>query len=117
MLIPPLIVQPVVDASVNHGIALKPGGGLVSVETTVTDKRVHIRVADNGAGWNEKGGGRGAGLGLRAVRRRLELFFGSDAELTVSAAAGVAVDIFFPARPIDDAQRSPFANVQQTRST
>jgi predicted ATPase len=117
VLIPPLIVQPVVENSVNHGIALKPGGGLVSVETTVTEKRVHIRVADNGAGWNEKGGGRGAGLGLRAVRRRLELFFGSDAELTVSAAAGVAVDIFFPARPIEDAQRSLFANVQQTRST
>jgi len=139
VLIPPLIVQPIVENSVNHGIALKLGGGLVSIETTVTDKRVHIRVADNGVGWNENGPRRGAGLGLRAVRRRLELFFGKDAELTVSAAAGVAVDIFFPARPAERAhapteprraqaanpgaatpdfiQPSLTANTQQTRPT
>jgi predicted ATPase/GAF domain-containing protein len=108
VLIPPLIVQPIVENSVNHGIALKPGGGLVGVEVTVTDKRVHIRVADTGAGWNAapSGTGRGAGLGLPAVRRRLELFFGAEAEVTVSTSAGVAVDIFFPAVPDSKQARS-----------
>lgn len=105
-LIPPLIVQPIVENSVNHGIALKPEGGLVSVEATITDKRVHIRVTDSGVGWNATGGGsgRGAGLGLRAVRRRLELFFGKDAELIVNATTGVAVDIFFPVRLAEPAR-------------
>ena len=61
-------MQPIVENSVNHGIALKPEGGLVSVEATITDKRVHIRVTDSGAGWNATGGEAGVGLDSASER-------------------------------------------------
>ena len=97
-LIPPLIVQPLLENAVNHGIALAPNGGVVSVDVTVGDRRVHIRVSDTGAGWTAGGSGRGAGTGLLAIRRRLQLFFGNEAELSVSNTSGVTVDMFFPVR-------------------
>jgi LytS/YehU family sensor histidine kinase len=108
-LIPPLIVQPLVENSVNHGIAIKPEGGLVSVEATLNAGRVHVRVSDDGAGWQAGGSRRGAGLGLESIRRRLRLFYGSEAELNVTRSAGVTVDMFFPVRAhpmVDPAARS-----------
>jgi predicted ATPase/GAF domain-containing protein len=103
-LVPPLMVQPLVENSVNHGIALSSEGGTVNVEVTVTERRVHVRVSDDGAGWNAGGSGRGAGLGLQSIRRRLQLFFGNDADLSVSTGAPVTVDLFFPLRPSQPAK-------------
>jgi len=97
-LVPPLIIQPLVENSVNHGIALKPAGGSITLEATVTALRVHVRVSDTGAGWGH-GSSRGAGMGLPSIRRRLYLAFGQEVELTVSKGAGVTVDLFFPNRP------------------
>jgi len=97
VLIPPLILQPLVENSVNHGIALRPEGGAVNIVVSVVNERVHVRVSDNGAGW-KPGSGQGTGFGLSAIRRRLELFFGSYVELAIHTAPGVTVDLFFPAR-------------------
>ena len=97
-LVPPLVVQPLVENSVNHGIALKPEGGLITVAATVTERRVHVRVSDTGAGMSVGGSGRGAGLGLQSIRRRLQLAFGNEAEVSVSSGSGVIVDLFFPTR-------------------
>jgi predicted ATPase len=97
-LVPPLVIQPLLENSVNHGIALRPEGGLVSVEATVSEHRVHVRVSDSGVGWAAGGSGRGSGQGLKSIRKRLQLFFGNDAELLVSTDSGVTVDLFFPRR-------------------
>jgi predicted ATPase/signal transduction histidine kinase len=97
VVIPPLVLQPIVENSVKHGITPKPGGGTVTVTASIGDSRVHIRVSDDGVGWGH-GGEAGAGVGLSSVRRRLQLFFGSNFELDIRDKDGVTIDLFFPAR-------------------
>jgi LytS/YehU family sensor histidine kinase len=95
-LVPPLIVQPLVENAVNHGIARKVDGGNIALAVTAGEHRVHVRVSDDGVGWTAGGSGQGAGLGLSSIRRRLQLFFGAEAELSIDTANGVKVDLFFP---------------------
>jgi signal transduction histidine kinase len=65
----------------------------------MTAQRVHVRITDDGAGWTAGGSRQGAGLGLKSIRRRLQLFFGNEADMTITTTAGVTVDVFFPVRP------------------
>ena len=97
-LLPPLVLQPLVENSVNHGIARKVAGGTVTITALVNAERVHVRISDDGAGWELGGSGLGAGTGLKSTRRRLELFFGGEYELTIGSKDGVSLDLFFPVR-------------------
>lgn len=52
-LVPPLIVQPLVENSIKHGIRKRPDGkGKVRIETGQTDKEIFIEVKDNGIGFD-----------------------------------------------------------------
>jgi LytS/YehU family sensor histidine kinase len=95
-LIPPLLFQPLVENSVHQGAASRLEGGRVTVTVNVTDKRVHLRVADTGVGVERTGGSGGTGLGLGTTRNRLELCFGPDAEMNVLNEGGAVIDISFP---------------------
>jgi histidine kinase len=93
-LIPPLLLQPLVENAVHHGAASRPEGGRVTVTVNVTDQRVHLRVADTGSGVAR--GGTGTGMGLGTTRNRLELCFGPEAEMHVFNEGGAVIDISFP---------------------
>ncbi len=96
-LIPPLVLQPLVENAVRHGVASQPAGGTVTVSARVSERRVHLRVSDTGSGF---GGGtkRGTGIGLSTARTRLQLFFGPDADMRTSNSDGATVAISFPVR-------------------
>jgi LytS/YehU family sensor histidine kinase len=83
-LVPPLLLQPVVENAVRHGIAARPNGGRIDVEARIDGDATILRVADNGPGGNDRDGGR-QGLGLTSVRRRLAAVFGPIADLRVAA--------------------------------
>lgn len=53
-LIPPLVIQPLVENAVIHGLEGKPEGGLIQVETKITGKNLVIQVRDNGIGMSEE---------------------------------------------------------------
>ena len=82
-LVPPLLLQPVVENAVRHGIAARPDGGRIHVEARIDGAATIVRVADNGPG--ERDGNGRQGLGLTSVRRRLAAVFGPDADLRVAA--------------------------------
>ncbi|HVY29003.1 MAG TPA: AAA family ATPase [Polyangiaceae bacterium] len=95
--VPSLLIQPLAENAVNHGVRRKEGGsGTVSISARLRDDTVILRVSDDGPGWYEGKGG--TGFGLRSVRRRLQLVYGNRAELTVVKAKGVAVEIAIPAQ-------------------
>jgi sensor histidine kinase YesM len=94
VLVPPLILQPLVENAVRHGIAGRPRGGRVELRARVDGERLVLRVTDDGPGADGAGHD---GVGLASVRRRLDLRYGSRATLTVDAlAAGFAVSIGMP---------------------
>ena len=80
-LVPSLLLQPLMENAVNHGIANLPEGGLVSLEAKRADGRLSI-VTENSFD-PEVRPSRGNGVGLANVRRRLEAAYGSRANVSV----------------------------------
>lgn len=79
-MVPPLVLQPLIENAVKHGIATLVDGGTIKVEGRVKDGLLEISV-ENGFD-PESPAPRRHGLGLRNVRSRLETRFGDQARLT-----------------------------------
>ncbi|HEY0779336.1 MAG TPA: histidine kinase [Gemmatirosa sp.] len=102
--VPPLLVQPLVENAVQHGIAPLTRGGEVRVWARVEGDgaraSLHVRVSDTGAGADARPlAGRGhAGFGLQSVERRLDRLYGAGAtfRFTSRAGAGTTVDLHVP---------------------
>jgi two-component system, LytTR family, sensor histidine kinase AlgZ len=82
-LIPPLVLQPLIENAVKHGIATLVDGGTIRVEGHVNEGLLEVSV-ENGFD-PESPAPRRHGLGLRNVRSRLETRFGPEATLTAKA--------------------------------
>jgi signal transduction histidine kinase len=104
--IPTLILQPLVENAIKHGIARTQDGGNVLVGAGLTTSPsgatvLTITVRDTGAGATgaELRHGRAGGVGLSNVERRLACHYGADAVLTLQSEAGVGttVEIRMPA--------------------
>jgi len=93
--VPPLVIQPLVENAVKHGISTKRLGGDVSVIASVhqaEDARLQLSVVvhDTGGGATDDvlQLGRERGLGLRNVERRLQCHYGAAASLSIRSIAG-----------------------------
>jgi two-component system, LytTR family, sensor histidine kinase AlgZ len=82
-MIPPLVLQPLIENAVKHGIATMVDGGTIKVEGRVIDGILEVSV-ENGFD-PDSPTPRRHGLGLRNVRSRLETRFGPEATLTAQA--------------------------------
>jgi two-component system, LytTR family, sensor kinase len=92
-LVPPLLLQPLVENAVKHGLSPAPLGGTVSVEARVQGPRLLIAVRDNGVGGCEQGQAAGTGTGLRNVRERLAGLYGDGQRLWTTAGQGGGTDV------------------------
>jgi signal transduction histidine kinase len=81
MRIPPMILQPIVENAIKHGIGPKVEGGKVRVSARQDGDRIVLTVEDTGVGPAAKSRGRGAGIGLINVRERLQHVYGDFASL------------------------------------
>jgi hypothetical protein len=81
-LVPPLLIQPLAENAVRHGVATLLEGGDVAIEVTRNDNRIHVSV-DNP--FEADGRQHGSGVGLTNVRARLESTYNGRASLTVRA--------------------------------
>jgi signal transduction histidine kinase len=97
IVMPPMMLQTLVENSIKHGLEPKPGGGTVWVFARRDEDRVTVTVADNGQGFGVATGG--TGIGLKNVRERLRLLYGERASLAVVANVpeGVAATLTVPA--------------------
>ena len=84
--VPPLLLQPLVENAVKHGIAPLSAGGKVRVVGRVNDGRLMLEVGDSGGGMTSEEHGRG--LGLELTRRRLDAAYGDDYRLSFDGLPG-----------------------------
>jgi signal transduction histidine kinase len=95
---PPMTLLTLVENAVRHGIDPSEEGGRIDILVQRRGDRCLMRVTDTGVGLRPTG--QGLGTGLTTLRERLELAFGGDAELRVTAQQprGVSAELEFPAR-------------------
>jgi sensor histidine kinase YesM len=96
--LPPMLLQPLVENAIKHGLEPKIDGGLVEICAERRGARLHLRVADTGLGFGKAKTTSGSGFGLGSVRERLDAVFGAEASFQVAANApsGVVIDISLP---------------------
>ena len=102
--IPPLIIQPLVENAIKHGIAPRKAGGEVIVSARLKNglnaPSLNISVVDTGSGVSKENleQGRRRGVGLTNIEKRLEHFYGPTAtvELHSQPDNGTTVEIQLP---------------------
>jgi two-component system, LytTR family, sensor kinase len=88
--IPSMLLQPIVENSLKHGLAPKIDGGRILLRTTQRDGRLQIDIQDNGVGISEEKMPHVyvEGIGLSNVRERLRVLYGTDFILDIQSRAG-----------------------------
>lgn len=92
ILVPSILLQPLIENSIKHGLEPRIHGGTITLRSRITGNNMVIEVEDDGVGI---GAGpatalkrQGAGIGMKNVKERLEVLYGSDARFTVVSRPG-----------------------------
>jgi hypothetical protein len=89
VLIPHMLLQPLVENAIRHGIApLGSRPGRLGITAAMDGPRLRVEVLDNGVGLPEDWSEEMAGIGIANTRARLEQLYGGGYEFTVQPAAG-----------------------------
>jgi len=88
VVLPPLLLQPLVENAVVHGLEPSIAGGTVRITARIQAGRLVLEVNDDGRGLDappRHSGRNGAGLAVSNIRQRLQARYGGDARLDLSA--------------------------------
>src|SRR5262249_39360739 len=96
--VPYLILQPLIENAIRHGISKNVGAGKIRVGERPADGKLRLGIADNGPGIAEINGRLREGVGLENTRARLEQSYGTRFELKLSRAGdrGTLVELNLP---------------------
>ena len=89
-MVPSMLLQPLIENSIRHGLATKVDGGLVRVRSYLADGRLHLVVEDDGVGIPEA---RLAtlfeqGIGVSNVNERMKVLYGPDYRMWIDSKPG-----------------------------
>lgn len=93
VLLPGLILQPLIENAVKHGISQKIGGGSVLIRAALEHDALRLTVRDTGVGIRANGSVFERGVGLRNVRDRLVKLYGPDYAPAISSADGEGTSV------------------------
>jgi LytS/YehU family sensor histidine kinase len=95
LLVPQMILQPLVENAIRHGVSSSREGGWVEVATSASNGTLNIRVRNSVGGETSNG----TGVGLRNVEARLKYLYSGDASLrlTVSEDRTASASLVLPA--------------------
>lgn len=97
--VPCMLLQPIVENAIRHGIGKRPGSGKIDVRAKVADKMLEIRVQDDGPGLSDGfAESERHGIGVSNTQERLHQLFQRDSDLTIQnhPSGGVVVTIRLP---------------------
>jgi two-component system LytT family sensor kinase len=120
-LVPSMILQPLVENAIKHGVEQMTGSGVgrIEIEAELDGDRLFLRVRDNGPGAGDAlDGARREGVGLRNTMERLEQLYGTEQRFSLLAApgGGTVAEIMLPyhVRAAVSGARSPEQNHHAT---
>src|ERR1700678_237329 len=93
MMVPSMLLQPLVENSIKHGLASKVEGGSIYLRSRLADSGLVIEVEDDGVGMAvaqlaKSDDVRGAGIGMANISERLQVLYGDTARMTIDSQAG-----------------------------
>jgi two-component system LytT family sensor kinase len=124
MLVPSMMLQPLVENSIKHGLSPKVEGGSIILRSRVEGERLIVEVEDDGVGISGDGflevpsGVGGSGIGMANVAERLKVLFGDSARMIVnnSASGGTLVQISLPLYQAHEVAQGAAGILQEARS-
>jgi sensor histidine kinase YesM len=78
--LPPMLLQPLVENAIKHGLEPKIDGGTVAIRARLDSGMINLAIVDTGVGFS---GATSNGLGLKNVRERVDKLFGGNGRLTI----------------------------------
>jgi len=94
IVIPAILLQPLVENSIKHGLSPKVDGGSITLRSRLQEGKLVIQVEDDGVGMSAPPAvaaqqmGSGRGIGMINVAERLHVLFGDEAKMTVQSRDG-----------------------------
>ncbi len=93
VVVPSMLLQPLVENSIKHGLAPKIEGGSIYLRSRVADSRLIIEVEDDGVGMGaaqleESSSWAGMGIGMANISERLQVLYGDTARMTIDSHEG-----------------------------
>ncbi len=93
VVVPSMLLQPLVENSIKHGLGPKVEGGSIYLRSRVTDSRLIIEVEDDGVGMGqaqleESSSWSGMGIGMANISERLQVLYGDTARMTIDSHEG-----------------------------
>jgi two-component system LytT family sensor kinase len=90
VIVPSMLLQPLVENSIKHGLARKVGGGRITIKTMLRERHTVIEVHDDGLGMTEERleGALHGGIGLSNVNERLRTIYGASYQLKLTSEPG-----------------------------
>jgi two-component system LytT family sensor kinase len=90
VIVPSMILQPLIENSIKHGLEKKIGAGRITITTTLRDRHIRIEVHDDGLGMSEERleHAFGEGIGLSNVNERLRTIYGVGCQLKLKSIPG-----------------------------
>jgi two-component system LytT family sensor kinase len=93
VVVPSMLLQPLVENSIKHGLGPKIEGGSIYLRSRLTDSRLIIEVEDDGVGMGgaqleESSSWTGMGIGMANISERLQVLYGDTARMTIDSQEG-----------------------------
>jgi two-component system LytT family sensor kinase len=94
VVVPGMLLQPLIENSIKHGLEPRISGGTVTLRSRIADGMLTIEVEDDGVGISAErnvagvAAASGSGIGMRNVRERMEVQYGSMASVEVNSRPG-----------------------------
>ena len=99
IVVPSMLLQPLIENSIKHGLEPRIEGGTVTLRSRITSEgRLLVEVEDDGVGMapgravagdiTRTGPGSGTGIGMKNVRERMHVLYGSSAEVEIESRPG-----------------------------
>jgi two-component system LytT family sensor kinase len=122
-MVPSMLLQPLVENSIKHGISSKIEGGSIYLRSRVTESLMIIEVEDDGVGMGfassqlSTRSRAGTGIGMANVAERLQVLYGDTATMTVDSREGKGTLVRLRLPVLQDREGLPGALYEERSST